>query len=194
MIRVFYIILSFSICIQNLNAQNKTDNYFNQLNIGIGYLPILTFSPTSIEYSPTNMFRVSLGANYGKGFFKGKMQYGKMISQNTMLPDCQVFNFNLAYEYYVPIFKFLDAYAGIETGLHNIKFDDPDVPFYSSNETEMVAGVEFGIAAKLSPKVSATCSYRIQRIFSTPRVDISFGDIGLIYYFNKSKKVQEWLQ
>ncbi len=193
MIRLFYILFSLSMCIQSLKAQQKTDNYFNQLHIGFGYLPVVSMYSPTLEYSPTNMLRFTLGTNYGNGVFKTNFLYGKMIYPTNKLPNCDVYNVNLAYQYYVRLYKRLNVYGGIETGLHTIKFDI-NLPNYARIETEMAAGAEIGLEAKLTPHISLNAGYRIQRIFSIPRVDFTFADVGVIYYFNKSDKIKQWLQ
>lgn len=193
MIRLAVFVFFSGICFHQLNAQNSSDNYFSQLNISVGYLPMISSSSTDIGYTAKDMYRLSVGANYGKGFFKLNFQYGQMLSENTWPPDCNTYNTNFAYHYHISLFKFMDAYAGIETGLYTTQFKD-SVASYREFETEMLAGAELGIEAKLTSKLSLTCAYRIQRVFSSPRVDMTFGDIGLTYYFNKSETVKKWLQ
>jgi hypothetical protein len=194
MIRNSLFLFVFLSLLLTVKAQQQTIPNLSQLHIGVGYLPVLNFSPDSLDYNPSEMARFTIGFNYMKnGYFKYNLQYASLTSSNPQHPNCELFDNSLAYLHYFRLLKGLSLYSGGQVGLntvlyHQAIFDD------RKRETEVSAGLELGIEMRVIPNLGLSGSYKLQRIFATPRNTLSMVDIGVIYYFNSSDKLKTWLE
>jgi hypothetical protein len=174
-------------------SQKKRDPNFSRLHIGIGYLPVLHFSPQSSDYKPSEFLRLTIGSNYEKGHFKLNLQYTNMVSSYQQ-PNCLMLDNSLSYLYDIGISQQFYIFSGLQIGLNTIHFYGSKVDDGRSIETEVSGGLEAGIAMRVIPKLDISVSYKLQRIFATPRNTLSMIDIGVVYYFNSSERLKKWLE
>lgn len=187
-----FVLLSFTFF--PAKAQEKRPANLSQIHLGIGYMPVLHFSPETFDYIPSQMLRLTIGSNYMSGYLKANLQYTHIVSDNQR-PDCNMFDNSLSYLYYVRLYKGLSIYAGAQIGLNTIQFEDDSALVEDrKRETEVSSGLELGIEMRVIPKLGISGSYKLQRIFATPRNNLSMIDIGLVYYFNSSEKLKQWLE
>jgi hypothetical protein len=191
----FFIFLfsSFTLVFLQVKAQEQKITDLSQLNAGVGYMPVLRFSPGTLDYRPTGTARLTLGANYLKGYIRYNLQYNSLEVYNQQ-PECKMFDNSLAYLYFIHLYRGLSLYAGGQVGLNTIHFGENELSEDRAFETEVSAGLETGAEWRIADKLGISCSYKLQRIFATPRNDLSMLDFGIIYYFKPNQKIKEWLE
>jgi len=176
----------------NVKAQYKREPNLAQLNVSIGILPVLNFTPKLFDYIPTEMLRITFGVNYLKGYLKGNLQYTNITSTNR--PNCIMLDKSISYIYSAHLYKGFFINGGFQVGLNSIRIDDKNLPDFLGSETELSSGFEFGVEKRFKNKLGVSYSYKLQRIFATPRNTFSILDIGLVYYFNSSDRLKKWLE
>lgn len=179
--------------VTSLFAQQKKVESLSQIHLGIGWEPVLNFSPSSLDYVTNHMTRFTVGVNYLNGYIKFNTQYANMITHGA-LPKCMMLNNSLAYQYHVYLPKSFSVYIGGQIGLNTIKFEYNDFSKYRIYETELSAGAEIGLQKILFDKIGINYSFKLLHIFATPRNDISTMDIGFIYLFKPNNKLKTWLE
>ncbi len=193
MIRIGTLLYLFLLISVSVKAQQERTPNLSQIHIGVGFLPVLQFSPNNFDYSPSQMTRLSLGTNYLSGNINANLQYAYMTSPNQR-PNCRMFDASLSYLYHITLPKNFFIYSGLQFGSNTIHFEGDDIPDDRDFETEVSGGIEFGIEKRFRDKIGISCSYKLQRIFATPRNNLSMMDIGISYYFNSNDKLRQWLE
>jgi predicted porin len=174
-------------------AQERYNSNLSQLHISAGYMPVLQFSPDYLDYHPSAFTRLTLGLNYQHGYIQTHFQYAYLPSSDPQKPDTRIFDNSLAYLYTLPVYKGLSIRAGGQIGLNTIHFQT-DVAGDRSFETEVSGGFEAGIELRVMQKLGLIGSYKLQRIFATPRNNLSMIDVGAVYYFNSNQTLKKWLE
>jgi hypothetical protein len=178
-----------------LAQTNKIPN-LSQLHVGIGYMPILRFKPTTFDYTPNNLKQATIGLNYGSGYIKYRFQYAFIEPTNTFYPDCRIFDNSLGYTHFVKLFNGGYLFAGAQVGLNTFYMDvsGSSLSANRSLETEMSSGIELGLEVRLKNKLGFVAAFKQQRIFALPRNDLSMIDLGMVYYFGSNAKLKKWLE
>lgn len=194
MIRVIVFTL-FAVGFAHLNAnaqESKIDN-LSQLQIGIGYAPVLVFTPTTLDYTSSSMVRFTLGTNYLKGSINYNLHYSSLTPSNGQ-PDCDMFDNSMSYQYRVKLYKKLFVSTGLQIGINTIHFKGDSVSSGRSLESEISAGFDAGLQLYIGKGLGISCSYKLGRIFATPRNDLQMIDLGIFYNFKPNKTVKTWLE
>lgn len=187
-------VLFFLLSTKILFAQQQKIESLSQFHIGAGWVPVLKFTPSTLDYTANQMARFSFGVNYLNGYIKANVQYSNMVPQGNY-PNCLMVDNSIAYQYHLRFGKNFSFFAGAQLGLNTIRYEYINFSATSQSiETETTAGIEFGIQQLVLKKVALTCSYKLMRIYATPRNDLSLVDIGVVYFFEPSKKLAIWLQ
>jgi hypothetical protein len=196
MIRVVTFLFVLLSTLLTAKAQQQNTPNLSQLHIGAGFLPVLSFSPDSLDYNPSEMMRFTVGFNYlTNGYFKYNFQYGSLASSNPQHPDCHLFDNSLSYLYYFRLPRNIAIYSGAQLGLNTVLFDGDEASLGDrKRETEVSSGLEIGVEIRVIPSLGLSGSYKLQRIFATPRNTLSMIDIGVIYYFKPNDKIKQWLE
>lgn len=196
MIRFILFLLVLLSTLLEAKAQQQNLPNLSQLHIGAGFLPVLNFSPDSLDYNPSEMVRFTVGLNYLKnGYFKYNLQYSALTSSNPQHPNCRLFDNSLSYLHYFRLYKNISIYAGAQLGLNTVLYEEHDLDLGDrKRETEVSTGLETGIEIRVIPKLGFSGSYKLQRIFATPRNTLSMIDIGIVYYFNSNETLKQWLE
>lgn len=196
MIKVLLTAILLTACKVGLLAQSLNIPELSQLNVGIGYMPVLRFEPKYFDYTPQNFVRATVGVNYGKGYIRYQFQYTR-ITPNiaTSYPECMLFDNGIAYHYYLPISKYFYLFGGGQIGFNTYYMDVQGTVLYAHRtfETEISCGLEIGTEFRLKNNLGFMASFKRQRILASPRNDMSMLDIGLIYYFKSSTTLKKWL-
>lgn len=182
------------LCSPVLFAQQQRVENLSQIHIGAGYMPIVRFTPTSLDYSINQMSRFTIGINYLQGYIKVNTLFTQMVP-NGNYPNCLMFDNSIAYQYHLPFTNSFTVFVGGQLGLNTIKYEYINFTATSQSiETETTAGVEVGLQYLLHQRFGLTASYKRMRIYATPRNNISLADIGIVYLFKPSQKLKTWLE
>lgn len=177
-------------------AQSTPLPNLSQLHLNLGYMPVIGFSPKKSDYIPKSMYRMTIGINYGKGYIKYNGQYTVINSTNVSLyPDAKMLDNSLGYSYFIPITKYGFVFIGAQLGLNTYYMDVAGTNLSPNRalETELSSGFEVGMEIRIKKKLGMSVAFKQQRIFATPRNDLSMVDLGLTYYFNSTPKLKKWL-
>lgn len=194
MIRRFvFLCCLLSLAFIQVKAQEQKLANLSQIHIGAGYMPVLHFTPDTLDYKPEGMIKLSLGVNYLKGYLKLNFQYASLVTASAN-PSCNMYDGSLSYLYFIPVYKGFALFAGGQAGLNTIHFRGDNVPADRNFETEVSGGLEAGIEKRFKNRLGVSCAYQFQRIFATPRNNVSMLNIGVTYYFHSNEKVKKWLE
>lgn len=177
-------------------AQTSAIPNLSQLHVGIGYMPVLNFKPTTFDYIPTSLKRVTLGVNYGNGYIKYHFQHALIKPNKPLYPDCNLFDNSLGYTHFIKVLKRgVYVFAGLQLGLNTYHMDvsGTNLSGNRSLETELSSGIEVGLEIRVKNKLGLNTAFKQQRIFASPRNDLYLIDLGLIYYLNSNAKLKTWL-
>lgn len=175
-------------------AQKPKTESLSQFHIGAGWVPVFNFKPTNIDYTMSQMARLTLGVNYLRGYIKANIQYANMIPQGNY-PNCMMFDNSISYQYHLKFTNSFTAFVGGQLGLNTIKYEYINFTATSQSiETETSAGLEVGVQYLLHKQFGFNASYKRMRIYATPRNNLSLADIGIVYFFKPSQKLQTWLE
>lgn len=178
-------------------AQTSPEANLSQVHVGVGYMPVIQFSPGNFPYQPSQFFRLTAGVNYLKGYIKGNCQYTKIIANNpSVYPTSLMFDNSIGYLYSQKLFKQIHLFGGGQIGLNAIFFDVEGTNLSSnrSSEIEMSAGIELGVEYRFYKNFGLSASVKQQRIFATPNNNLVLADFGLTYYFNPKTGLKKWLE